>query len=119
MAATRLNRRQWVFVVVVAAGVLALGVAVGIAVAGTGHRYDEAAHRAAVEDLLESQGRTVEDWDTLRDLAHEACDETDAWSLNLQAAVYLDNGGSDDLELMLLGIEHACPDRLSDITVTP
>lgn len=119
MTAIRLSWRQWAFVFAVLTGVLALGVVVGIAVAGAGHRYDEAAHRAAVEELLASQGRTVEDWDTLRDLAHETCDDTDTFGLNLQAAVYLDNGGADDLELMLLDIEHVCPDRLSEVTVTP
>lgn len=94
---------------------LVIGVALGAAACGDsddGFTYDEAAHRAAVDELLgvTERSNTAESdaaWERYKDLARERCAET---GIDYEAlvAVSADEGL---VETLRLDAEYVCPDK--------
>lgn len=93
------------------------GIAVTVLVVwivGSGHTYDEDAHRAAVEDSL---GHQVEDWDAYRDVIQEVCAE-DETGFGLFIAITADEDGLEGLDRLKIDIQHVCPDREEEFDET-
>jgi hypothetical protein len=75
--------------------------------ATSGHKYDEDAHRAAVEEFI---GHEVADWDAYREVVQEVCEEDES-GFGMFIAVTADKEGLEGLALTKIDIQHACPDR--------
>lgn len=92
---------------------LAIGAAVALAaitmliiwLAGDRFEYDETAHR----NVVEAYTGGVADWDAYRDATLDAC-EFDEETFELYVLM------SDDLSLLQLDIQYACPDRMDEFT---
>lgn len=83
-----------------------IAIVVSVVLYANRFEYDESAHQRVVEAYV---GHPVSDWDAYRDSTLEACDfDEDTFELFVLM--------EEDLSLLQLDIEYACPDRMDEFT---
>lgn len=97
------KRRRWLLITVTA--VVLVAIIITVIVRANQFEYDEAAHQRVVE----AYGVNVVDWPKYRDAVKDACEfDEDTFELYVLMA--------DDLGLLQLDIQYACPDRMGEFT---